>query len=510
MRRIATLILALSNAVSLRGAPPAPIQIASGVAQLFIDDFIIDSQTNITRTLHQPKKDNDGNTPILAFDNEYGDYRATLEANGTIIYDTRLKKYVLFALGFSSHFPGPPSEKIRIYRFTSPDAMNWVKGGDGTPQRIHFDLKDAASGTSARNTDLFSCYYDARDPAHPYKGWLHFSNWSDGREGIYYVRSLDGIVWERVRQITISGSHEIQQDGRTLSGPGDVTTFYHDPVTDRFVGSFRFSSPQGVGPENKNRLRAKAFLFLDKLDEPVDMNRIQRVGLVPAGAAANGDLPYDEYYSATSWRYESLWLGGLKVWHSGGNYPYSAAGCAFLKLIVSRDGLHWTKVPFVNEAGHAEVFIPNGREGGNNGQNDGGYLTEVSNPPLRIGDELIYYYGCSSYGKNHPDNIRVSGGGIFRAHLRPDGFVSVDGGTLTTKSLRWEGKDLFVNGVGPITVSVLNAQGETIGISTVSDDSLRHRVTFKGKLLEQIAPQRVGRLKFTVTEKGRLYSFTIQ
>ena len=44
-------------------------------------------------------------------------------------------------------------------------------------------------------------------------------------------------------------------------------------------------------------------------------------------------------------------------------------------------------------------------------------MAEFSNPPLRIGDELIYYYGCSSWGKNQPRPYRVSGGGIFRRPL---------------------------------------------------------------------------------------------
>lgn len=488
----------------------APVAVQRDIAQLFIDDFLIDSQTNLHRTLHQPKKDHGGNLPILAFDKEYGDYHSTLEANGTVIFDTRLKKYVLFGIGFSSHFPGPASERIRIYRFTSPDAMNWIKGDDGTPQRILFDLTDAASGTSATNTDLFSYYYDPKDSAHPYKGWLHFSNWSDGREGIYYVRSLNGIGWERVRQITSSGSREIQQDGRIFNGPGDVTTFYHDPLTDRFIGSLRFAAREGVGPGNRNRLRAKAFLSLDRVDAPVDLQRVERLELVPAGAAANGDLPDDEYYSATTWRYQSLWLGGLKVWHGAGDYPYSAAGSAFLKLIVSRDGLHWKKVPFRNDAGHPEVFIPNGPEGGNGGQNDGGYITEVSNAPLLIGDELIYYYGCSSYGKNHPNETRVSGGGIFRARLRPDGFVSVDAGTLTTRLIECAGDNLFVNGIGPVSVELLDRASQALGSAVISGDSLRHKVLFAGKSWREVAPQGVASLRFTVQESGRLYSFAVR
>ena len=123
---------------------------------------------------------------------------------------------------------------------------------------------------------------------------------------------------------------------------------------------------------------------------------------MPAMAARNGDAPADEYYASTAWRYESLWLGGLKIFHGRDSYPWSAAGCAFLKLVVSRDGLDWRKVPFTNNTGVAEVFIPNGAEGGNGGANDGGYISEFSQGPLRVGDELIYYYSASSYGKNAP------------------------------------------------------------------------------------------------------------
>src|SRR3954468_3468358 len=251
MKRILLVIAAMSivcrgDAQSPRDLTSESVTVKKGVAQLFVDDFVITSQSGLKRTLRQPKKDNGGNAPILALENEYGGYRGTLEANGTIVFDTRLKKYVMFAVAFSSHFPGAASERIRVYRFTSPDGMNWIKGDDDMPQRIQFDLADAATGTSASNTDLFSCYYDSNDAAHPYKGWLHFSNWTGGREGIYYVRSLDGIAWERGRQITISGNREIQQDGNTFNGPGDVTTFYHDPVTDHFIGSLRFASRQGV------------------------------------------------------------------------------------------------------------------------------------------------------------------------------------------------------------------------------------------------------------------------
>ncbi|HWB53733.1 MAG TPA: hypothetical protein VG722_06055, partial [Tepidisphaeraceae bacterium] len=188
--------------------------------------------------------------------------------------------------------------------------------------------------------------------------------------------------------------------------------------------------------------------------------------------------------------------------------PYSAAGSAFLKLIVSRDGLHWHKVPFTNDAGQPEVFIPNGPEGANHAQNDGGYITLFSQGPLKIGNQLIFYYGSSSYGKNHSPGIRLSGGGIFRARLRPDGFVSVDHGTLTTKPLIFEADDLFINSVGPLRVELLDRKKNILASSVIDGDSLDHRVSFDGKSLRQIIGQQPVQLRFSIADNGHLYSFS--
>lgn len=488
----------------------APVEIKTGVAQLFVDDALIDSQTGLKRTLHQPQKDNGGNVPVLA-----PAELQTLMASGTIVYDPRINKHVMFALAFWE--PPKGRYQVGLYRFTSPDAMTWLAGDDGKLERIAVDLKDAATGRVATNIDLFSCYYDFRDEKYPYKGWLYFANWGDELEGVYFMRSADGKIWERGRLVVNAWAggndpscREIRQDGRILKGPSDVTLFYYDPIDRRFLGIFKFLGVQPIPLHPDNNLRSRAYAFFDRLDEPFDTNRIERIALLPPAADKNGDGAHDEYYASTAWRYESLWLGELKVWHGGGDYPYSAAGCAFFKLVVSRDGLNWRKVQRLNDSGVPEVFIPNGPEGGNHGRNDGGYMTEFSQGPLRIGDELIYYYASSSYGKNAPRPKRLSGGGIFRARLRPDGFVSVDGGSLTTKPLAFRGQHLLVNGVGPIRVEVLGEKDVTIGAADVTGDSLRHRVSFDGMSLRDLVPQGGIRLRFAVGDRGHLYSFTIR
>jgi hypothetical protein len=499
--RILLLSLTLTAASCLAADMPMPV---SNQPHLFVDDALIESSTALVRTLHQPKKDHGGNEPVLAITDEFAGVTATMQANGTIVYDPKLKKWVMICIGACLSKQGP--DRVRLYRFTSDDAMKWTRGDDGTAQHIKFDLTDAASGKSASNTDLFSFCYDHNDPDYPYKGWLWFANWGDDREGIYYIRSRDGKQWERGRQIIQYNIRTIQQDGWTLRGPSDVTTFYQDTATGKYLALIKFANAQAVG--DGNRQRSRAYLFVDRLDEPLDMNRIQRVELVPPAAQTNGDEPYDEYYASTAWRYGSHWLGGLKVWHGKGNYPYSAAGSAYLKFAVSRDGLHWKKVQFKNDDGVPEVWIPNGPEGGNGGKNDGGYLTEFSQGPLRIGNELIYYYGSSSYGKNHPNNIRVGGGGVFRARLRPDGFVSVDSGTLTTKLLRLDGQSLRVNSSGPVQVELLAADGKVLGKSALAGDSLSHDTRFDGKSTWELLGADPCRLRFTVGEGGKLYSFS--
>jgi hypothetical protein len=480
-----------------------PIHVANNSAQLFIDDFLMESSSNLVRTLHQPRKDNQGLTPIIK-----AKPGTTLLAYGTIVYDPGLKSYVMFVQEFPSR---------QMYRLVSVDGLTWVSEAEDGFETVIFDrnLELGVGAVGTPGIDVFSCYYDRADHEYPYKGWLYFANCGHDCEGIYFVRSREGKKWERGRQVVNAwagrgdnSSRKIHQDGKVVYGPGDVTLFSYDPVGNRFLCIFKFFTSDSVGP--KNNLRSRAYAFLESLDKPFDVNSIHRISLLPSAAYRNGDTPFDEYYASTGWRYESLWLGGLKIWHGGGDYPHSSAGCAFFKLVVSRDGLDWKKVPYLNDSGIPEVFIANGREGGNNGSNDGGYMSEFSQGPIRVGDELIYYYSASSYGKNRSRDKRLRGGGIFRARLRIDGFVSVDRGTLTTRPLSFTGKDLSVNGIGPITVEVVSDKDEPLAQHRISGDSLKHCITFDGKSLRDLVPGSVVRFKFNVGEGGQLFSFTIR
>ena len=516
MRRHVTVLLATVFTFAFatpgshaRGAEPVAIE--PGVVQLFVDDELIQSSHALRRTLHVPRKDDGGNVPVIELKEAFTEHPGTLEANGSIVFDRKLNRYVMFALAFR-----PTStawDRTQLYRFTSDDGLEWVSGDHGAPDpvfpRAPDDLLDVASGARASNIDLFSCFYDERDERHPYKGWLWFANWGDRREGAYFVRSRDGKTWERGPLVVPNATRRFDHAGTTLHGPSDVSTIHPDRVTGRFLAALKFYAPQPIGP--KNYLRSRAFLFVDDPARPIDLARLDRVALIPAAELAGGDRPHDEYYGSVAWRYGPLWLGELKVWHGGGDYPYSAAGAAFSKLAVSRDGLAWHKVPFDNEQGQPEVFIPNGPLGGNDGRNDGGYMTMFSQGPLRLGEELVLYYGCSSWGKNHAAGTRVTGGGIFRARMRPDGFVSCDAGTVTTKPLLFGGATgVTLNAVGPVSVELLDAGGAVLASHVVRGDSVRHEVRFDGRPLGDLTGGRPVRFRFKLDHAGaRLFSFTV-
>ncbi|GMU21522.1 MAG: hypothetical protein AMXMBFR13_16150 [Phycisphaerae bacterium] len=358
-------------------------------------------------------------------------------------------------------------------------------------------------------------HYDVLDPEYPYKAWIWFGNWGPEHEGMYYLRSHDGLKWER-RDRVVDGyfgrgdlsALRLELGGFEVYGPGDTTRFGFDPASGRFLGIFKFFAMDPVG--NGNRLRSRAYAFINGLDQPFDHRCLEDLQLTPPAIATGEQRAEDEYYESNAWRYGSIWLGELLVWHERGDYPEAEAGCSYIKLLSSRDGLRWRSVVSDQRVDGPRVFLAGGIQGGNGGQNDGGHLSLFSQGPLRIGNELIFYYGASSWGKAADLPKRVSGGGIFRARLRLDGFVSVDSGSLTTPPLVFEGRELRVNAAGPVEVQVLGVDGAPCGRALIEGDSPGHVVTFDGSALRTIVPAGTARLRFRVGNGGRLYSFTIE
>jgi len=314
----------------------------------------------------------------------------------------------------------------RVYRYTSVDGLAWSEGKPVDIDDRHRSPVLARSG-SMPHALLF---YDEVDVAYPYKGWVWFGNWGNEHEGIYFIRSADGLKWSAAPRRAGYAGRVIQRCHnplwyRTIFGPGDTTRFRYDPASKRFLGIFKFFTSEPPGEGNIcGRVRLHSSISSITFRHPTYRPR----GLLPAARQQTAIFPQTNTMSpahgaaeASGWGIACLaWPGQLSVFR---------AGCSLVKLITSRTVCTGPRSRSQTPRTRRRCSFPRD-EGGSGGRNDGGYLSLLSQGPLRIGNELVFYYGATSFERT-PGTRRVSGGGIFRARLRVDGFVSITGLTIT-------------------------------------------------------------------------------
>ncbi len=458
-------------------------------SQLFIDDNIIHSKEGVVRVFHQPQKYE--NNPIMEG-----------LANGTIIYVPEEKQYrMYYGMGHRVAY--------------SKDGIHWRKPNLGL---ISVDGSKENNVIIDYNypSDLSSFIYDPRDPD-PNKRWkatiFYYDKqenprWSKkggqygDRAGLYALFSSDGLHWNTDEAILIIPGRKGKLSGSDwpLTGVDDVSIVTWDERLGKYVAWLKIWDRT-----NGRYYRARAMAFSDDF---IHWSQPWAVML-----ADKLDPPGLQLYGMVGWPYESMWVGTLRAYHSStGNHPID------LQLITSRDGIHWER------AGNRGAFIPNGPEG----SYDHGYHHEFSNPPIRFGDELFFYYASTPYGKAVPiDYERDSR--ICLAKLRVDGFASLnpngknEQSYVITRPLDFTGQDLYLNANakgGDISVEILHGDqdndfqpipGFTLQECTpVNGDGLEQKIRWKKqKDLSSIVGKRV-RLKFYLNDKASLYSFSIR
>jgi len=219
------------------------------------------------------------------------------------------------------------------------------------------------------------------------------------------------------------------------------------------------------------------------------------------------DPPSLEFYAMPVFKQEGLFIGLPWVYHAYPEEPQGRQGATIdVQLAYSRDGIEW------NRAADRAPFIPLGPPG----SVDGGTVYPAKEP-VRVGDELWFYYGSSD--ADHANDFRT--GNICLAKLRLDGFISVDAGTtegtLLTKPIRCNGGELLINAYargGAVSVAILDEGGThfngyaKIDCALFDGDSVRHRVSWRGGVsLDTLAGTNI-RLKFYL-RSAKLYSFAV-
>jgi len=349
--------------------------------QLFVDDAIVESATGLTRALH-PVRKHPGN-PLVVADRPW-EGRCVL-IYGAVIRDPESGSFRMWYLAWGKHV----GQSSYICYAESEDGLHWVKPDLGLHEFKGSTENNIVVPNVTSNTTVI---YDPRDPdaSRRYKAVIR-------DRGTRAWLSPDGIHW--------------RDHGVIMDQCYDSTTVHWDPAGQKWIASakiFRDGKRARGYAESKDFFHWSDTYFMATVDER--------------------DAPDDQMYAMIVFRYESVYVGLLRVLHV-------ESDVVDIQLATSRNAKSWDR-PL------RTPFIPCSPE---KGTWDYGNNSPSTDPPIRVGDELWFYY--SGRGTTHGEAPNT--GAIGLATLRPDGFVSMDAaeedGVLTTKPCLLQGARLYVS-----------------------------------------------------------------
>lgn len=462
--------------------PPAVIPINIG-RQLFVDDFLIETSTGLTRKFYNAKKISAN--PVLKEETaleKTGIPGATPKDGGVWWNETDQEFKMWYEAGWLN----------TMAYATSKDGVTWTRPdlGNGALNQI---LPGVAPNSCSVIVD-----YDA-PASERYKMFLRSSNnLVPDNAGFCWV-SFDGINWSNM----------------VKTGPcGDRSTMFYNPFRKKYVFSIRSLGVLGESPYGRARYYRETSDFLrgaswtksdvvfwsnaDNLDKPDPV-----VGIRP------------ELYNLNAVGYESIMLGLYQIFLGPQNDACLAAGIpktTELKTSFSRDGFHWDRP-------NRDAFIPATRTAGSW---DRGYVQSVGGICNIVGDQLWFYY----IGFKGDESMAGQGYGMHShgatgiAVLRRDGFASMstsNEGILTTRPVIFKGKYLFVNvdcPNGKLSVDILDEKNNVINnfsaakCKSVSINSTIQQIEWEG--IDDLSSLVGKKVKFRFNIKnGDLYAFWV-
>lgn len=450
-------------------APPPVIPIDVG-RQLFIDDFLI-QETTLTRTYHTATY-YQGN-PVLKPDKPWeteSQFPTAMVFSDGVFYDPAERLFKMWYMAGYTDFT--------CYA-TSTDGVHW--------QKPELDVVPGTNIVHTSRRDSSTVWLDLteKDPDRRYKMLLFLIGEGSGCYTLYF--SPDGIHW--------SGPI-------VHSGPaGDRGTFFYNPFRQVWVYSIREYIPATVG-------RCRRYSEHQDVIEAARWESGKATFWVGADSLdpIRDDLKTPcELYNLDCVAYESILIGLFSIWRG---QPADRPKPNEIVLGYSRDGFHWYRPV-------RTAFIPVSERFGDwnwgNVQSAGGCC-------LVVGDEL-WFYVSGRAGIPGTSGSGVCATGL--AKLRRDGFASMDApagsqGTLTTRTICFSGKYLFVNADadgGEVRVEVLDPSGRPIkGFGRSACRPIRANgttlpVTWSNGNLSRLAGKPV-RLRFHLRDAS-IYSFWV-
>jgi hypothetical protein len=472
-----------------------PVKI-TGERQLFVDDYLIASGSQLTRQLHQPKRY--AGNPVLRVREKPWEHHW-----GHSVFVLRHPTSSMFRMWYSLQHRIPGENGIMYRGATcyaeSVDGIRWTKPDLG----IFKYGNDKNNNITLPQGTIEGLFYEPGDPDENrrYKALV----WHDPldqkayapREGFYLYWSPDGIHWQGDNQRCIIPNGQGDNfPADLLSGVGDTTHFHWDGKLNRYVANvkilFRKPTLRTVGHSESEDLihwtRPRMVMYRDPLDEPDS-----------------------QMYEHITFPYESMWIGLPRVMHT----ERTGWKQVDVELTCSRDGRHWTRVA------RGQRFLPLGKEDAW----DADYLIPGRpGAPLLVDGKLRFYYWGTRRADKRDGSKKITWlMHIGIATLRRDGFVSLNAsgqpGTVTTRPLTFCGSKLFVNAEadngGYVKAAVLTSKNEALENYTLSHclpvttDATRAPVTWKSGENIPLPEGKHVRLKFEL-KNAKLYSFWIE
>ncbi len=460
-------------------ARAASLYKTKGDAELFIDDTIIASSSQLERVFHKAAK---LDKPVLQPEKPWEQPRVYLY--GSVHRDPVSGKFRMWY--------GTTTRGGGLCYAESDNGVDWTRPNVGLHEFEGSKKNNILLPTMGRNLTVF---VDENSPE-PDKKYKALSGHLRYFRGAY---SADGIHWK------------MYNNGEKLIPFGsELAAIARDDSTGDYLSFVRFQMPKNH-PKN---IRERRICALTTSRDFVNWNPME-ITLEPDDIddlwAISKDLR-TEFYGWSGFKYGSQWLGFLTVMRLTGTHEKKAPmqaihdGLIDVQLIHSRDGRAWQRTK------PRDPVIANGPH-----DYDAGTILHVANNPIVVGDEVWLYY--TAINTTHGATVPPKHITIALAKWRLDGFASLRAhyapGVIQTVPMVANGGNLVVNADmsrGKLAIAVLNADGQPIPGFTEDDcevvgtDSIRHRIKWKGG--EQVPSGEAFSLRFRLTN-GDLYSFHI-
>ena len=490
------------------GANAEPIALGR-TKQLFFDDEVIERQQNVRRIVH-PVRKHPGN-PIVRADSPWEDERCS-------IYGSVVKDGSLFRMWYYTSIAERPSDNrtstTGVAYAESRDGLHWTKpeldfitiGARKTNLLFERGRSDQQGQTIPHFHELLGVHKSAKSAEYrmgvlsierPYSGPSEDPFHKGERRGFGVATSRDGLTWTSVNPFTTDSICD--GDSHWMFDEGHDRFVLYGRTKHRSEELIRNWTSRGQHAEWVSRHYWGRAVARVESPDFVQWNHTEPEDAPIVMSADEQDDAGTEIYSMMVFPYESVYVGLVQVFHNQPDRSHLD-----FQLAVSRDTVHFERV------GERATFLPCGDVGTWDRFNN----SIATNPPIRVGDELWFYYSGRSrrHGPYFGDDAGVDEGAIGVASIPVDRFVSVAGSyndaQLTTKPLLIKNKSLFVNAqsqFGRIQVEVVDLNGRVLGTSnSIQTDGVRQRVRWKDQGLELGA--RPVRLRFSL-ENAHLFAF---